>query len=129
MAKAGNKVAAKKAAIAPHLQLAHRIELLLRTMRVIERHEEQLCMLMTEIRSAGMVSPTARKDLQALLEELPAEAYQADLDAVERSLVTASTKKSGTDAGRGRQKTRVAVNAKARRAEAIQIRQLLVSHL
>ncbi len=86
MTKTVTKAATKRVATAPHLQIAHRIEALLRTMRVIERHEEQLCIVMTDIRSAKTVTPEAHKELKALLEELPSEAYQADLDAVARAL-------------------------------------------
>ena len=95
-----------------HLQVAHRIESLLRTMRVIERHEEQLCVVMTEIRSAGSVSTAMSKELRLLLAELPGEAYQTDLDAVEEALVKVGT-------ARGAMKTaakRPAAKAKLRRA-------------
>ncbi len=73
----------------PQMQLAHRIEALLRTMRVIERHEEHLCVVMTEIRSAGDVSAATRNELRSLLEELPGDIYQADLDAVSKALAVA----------------------------------------
>jgi hypothetical protein len=74
----------------PQMHVAHRIQVLLHTMRVIERHEEQLCVLMTEIRSAGEVSAATGKELRVLLEELPGDAYQADLEAVEAALEAAA---------------------------------------
>ena len=91
MAKAVRTTSTRGVAAAPHLQIAHRIEALLRTMRVIERHEEQLCVVMTEIRSAATVTDGTRRELKSLLEELPSEAYQADLDAVESALAAISS--------------------------------------
>ncbi len=51
-------------------------------MQSIEHHEEQVCTLMTEIQRTGVVSVAVRRELRRLLEELPARAYQTDLDAV-----------------------------------------------
>ena len=93
-----SKAAAEVDGTRPHLQVAHRIEVLLHTMRVIERHEEQLCVVMTEIRNEGAVSAATRKELKALLEELPSDAYQTDLDAVGAALAAAaSSKQESTD--------------------------------
>ena len=111
MAKVVAKAAVGKVGAKVHLQVAHRIESLLRTMRVIERHEEQLCVVMTEIRSAGAVSAAAGKELRQLLAELPGEAYQADLDAVEEAL----GKLGSTRVGVKTAVKRPAVKAKARR--------------
>ena len=112
MAKVVAKAAVGQGGPKVHLQVAHRIELLLRTMRVIERHEEQLCVVMTEIRSAGAVSPAAGKELRSLLAELPAEAYQADLYAVEEALGKVGSARVEVKAAA----KRPAVKAKARRA-------------
>lgn len=90
MAKAVRKTAVVNDGAKVSLQVAHRIEVLLRTMRVIERHEEQLCVVMTEIRHAGAVSPATSKELRTLLAELPGEAYTSDLSAIEEALERAA---------------------------------------
>ena len=113
MAKTVSKAATRRATVAPHLQIAHRIEALLRTMRVIERHEEQLCVVMTEIRSAETVTAEARKELKELLEELPSEAYQEDLDAVARALTTLSVEPGKAPAPSAHAKQRTTTKAKA----------------
>ena len=112
MAKVVTKATVGRDGAKVHLQVAHRIESLLRTMRIIERHEEQLCVVMTEIRSAGAVSPAAGKELRSLLAELPGETYQADLDAVEEALVKVGSVRVAAKAP----VKRPAVKAKARRA-------------
>ncbi len=123
MAKAGSKTGAKRAkagrkraATASHLQVAHRIEVLLRTMRAIERHEEQLCVVMTEIRSAGTLSAGVQKELQVLLEELPGDVFQADLNAVERALAAAAERTVKAIPAGGKEKKRVPMQTKQRRA-------------
>ena len=124
MAKAGSKTGAKRvkaglkrAITAPHLQVAHRIEVLLRTMRAIERHEEQLCVVMTEIRSAGTLSAGTQKELQVLLEELPGDVFQADLNAVERALAAAAERTVEAIHAGGKEKKRVPMQTKRRRHE------------
>ena len=85
--KAASKTVAAVGGTNLPTRVAHRIEVLLRTMRAIERHEEQLCQVMTEIRNTGEVSGATRKELRGLLEELPADAYKTDLDAVSAALL------------------------------------------
>ena len=110
--KALSKAAAKDKKTRPHLQVAHRIEVLLHTMRAIERHEEQLCVVMTEIRTEGVVSAATRKELQALLGELPSDAYQTDLDAVEAALA-AMPKALDATAGKETKQKRLPTRAKS----------------
>ncbi len=86
--KAAGKAATTNGGATLPARVAHRIESLLHTMRVIERHEEQLCVLMTEIRNTGVVSGAVRKELHDLLEELPADAYRLDMEAVSIALLT-----------------------------------------
>lgn len=85
--KAASKTAAKSEVTMLPMRVAHRIESLLHTMRLIERHEEQLCVLMTEIRNTGEMSGAIRKELHDLLEELPADAYRLDMEAVSMALL------------------------------------------
>ena len=85
--KAVNKTGSNGNGTMLPMRVAHRIESLLHTMRVIERHEEQLCVLMTEIRNTGEVSGAVRKELHGLLEELPADAYRLDMEAVSMALL------------------------------------------
>ncbi len=99
--KASGKAGAPGKGTPAHLKVAHRIEVLLHTMRAIERHEEQLCVVMTEIRNAGAVRPGTRKELLALLEELPSAAYGADLDAVGAALAATTTTRRASPAGKG----------------------------
>ncbi len=85
-------------------------------MRAIERHEEQLCVVMTEIRSARVLSVETQKELRLLLEELPGDAFQADLDAVERALAAAAERTVEAMPAVGKEKKRVTMQTKQRRA-------------
>ena len=62
--------------------LTHRLDALLHTMRCIAQHEDQLCTLLHDARKTGRMSATLRRDLNAILTELPAEEYTDDLHAV-----------------------------------------------
>ena len=97
--KAASKTAAKKSGPMLPMRVAHRIESLLHTMRVIERHEEQLCVLMTEIKNTGEVSDAVREELHGLLEELPADAYRLDLEAVSTALLVSADTPNGRSQG------------------------------
>lgn len=66
--------------------LTDRLETLLHTVRCIAQHEDELCTLLHEARSAGKLSPQAASDLRAILEALPAEEYTWQLHAVEMDL-------------------------------------------
>ena len=67
-------------------ELVYRINTLLHTMRAIARHEDQLCTLMTEIRTFGLVNETLDQDLRDLLEQMPAHEYLDDVEAVRETL-------------------------------------------
>ena len=97
--KAASKTAAKSGEAMLPMRVAHRIESLLHTMRVIERHEEQLCGLMTEIKNTGEVSDAIREELHGLLEELPADAYRLDLEAVNTALLVSAEAANGRRVG------------------------------
>ena len=103
----GNGRAEKVAAV------AYRIHTLLHTMRAIERHEEHLCGIMTEIRTTGAVTAKLDEELRDLLEAMPAHEYKDDIDAVRMSLspeiLSAGVKASAAKArnrtsGRAKQK-------------------------
>lgn len=80
-----------KAANEQHLEVAYRIDVLLHTMRSIERHEEQLCTILHDIKLPGGLTPDVTAELHSLLDELPSHVYQADLDAVREALTAAGT--------------------------------------
>ncbi len=63
-----------------------RINSLLRIMRVIEQHEEQLCTIMNDIKISGAVSAAVATELRGLLDEIPSSEYQEDLNAVRAAL-------------------------------------------
>ncbi len=75
--------AAKAEAVAA---VVYRIHTLLHTMRAIERNEEQLCGIMTEIRMTGVVTAKLDEELRDLLEGMPAHEYKDDIDAVRMAL-------------------------------------------
>ena len=99
MAKKTSKAVRKSAETTLPMRVAHRIESLLHTMRVIEHHEEQLCVLMTEIKNTGELSETLREELHGLLEELPADAYRLDLEAVSTALLASGGSLTGGKTG------------------------------
>ncbi len=66
--------------------VVYRINTLLHTMRAIERHEDQLCIIMTEIKSSGAMTAKLDEELRGILEEIPAHEYLDDIDAVRTSL-------------------------------------------
>ena len=89
---------ATETGVHPHPPVAYRLHALLHTMHSIEHHEDQLCTLLTAIEREGAVSPALRRELAALLEELPGRAFASDLEAARKALAgaggTASKRKS-----------------------------------
>ena len=63
-------------------QLAHRLDALLHTMRCIAQQEDELCTLLHDARRSGKVNGRLRRELQTILDELPADEYTFDLNAV-----------------------------------------------
>jgi hypothetical protein len=55
---------------------------LLHTLREFERHEQELCGMLGDIQRSGKLTAKLRKELTAVLEELPAASLQAEVDAV-----------------------------------------------
>lgn len=66
--------------------VVYRMNALLHTMRAIERHEEQLCVVMTEIKNTGKMTSALDDELRDLLEQMPAHEYKDDIDAVREAL-------------------------------------------
>lgn len=64
----------------------YRINALLHTMRSIEAHEERLCSLMNEIKTADAVSPEVLEELRDVLDSIPSDEYLEDLTALRRTL-------------------------------------------
>ncbi len=75
----------------PADQVAYRINTLLHTMRAIQRHEDALCTLMTEIKNSGAVNQELDQELRDTLEQMPAHEYADDIEAVRQSLEQALT--------------------------------------
>ena len=80
------KSKAKKADAEKIAAVVYRINTLLHTIRAIERHEEQLCGIMTEIRLNGVVTESLDEELRDILEQMPAHEYLEDIDAVRQAL-------------------------------------------
>lgn len=59
---------------------------LLETIRGIKAYEDILCTLLHAIQTAGNASPEIETELQAVLDEMPAEAYAQELHGVRRML-------------------------------------------
>ncbi len=79
---AGRKVARKSASTKATPAVVHHISALLHTMRCIDQHEQQLCTLMHEISSTGVVSTEVSEELRILLDEMPSRDYTDDLEAI-----------------------------------------------
>ena len=62
---------------------------LLHTMRLIEQHDEPLCSMHDELKRTGRLSAAQRRRLQQLVNELPAQDYQADLDTLREAVAAA----------------------------------------
>ena len=70
----------------PPPDLYSSIHALLHTMRVIEQHEEPLCSMQDELKRTGKLSAAHRRKLQQLVEELPADTYQHDLQTLREAV-------------------------------------------
>lgn len=86
MARVNRTKKIEKAAAERQPPVFYRINSLLRVMRVIEQHEEQLCTLMHDIKSSGAVSVGVAAELRTILEEMPSSEYREDLQAVKEAL-------------------------------------------
>lgn len=83
-AKSGKRTPA--APVAPPPDLYSSLHALLHTMRLIERHDEPLCSMHDELKRTGRLSAVQHRRLRLLVDELPAEEYQADLDTLRRAV-------------------------------------------
>lgn len=76
--------------IAKQPEVFYRIHSLLYTLRAIAQREDQLCMLMHHLRTAGKLNAALTAELQKILEEIPAEEYLHDLEALRASMEAVS---------------------------------------
>ena len=67
-------------------RLVHRMHQLLHTIHAIQRQEDMLCTLMTEIKDTGRLSPEVARELHVVLDRIPAHGYVADLEALGQEL-------------------------------------------
>ncbi len=67
----------------------YRLHTLLETVRVIKSYEDPLCTLLHAIKTAGDTSPEVERELQELLDEMPAAGYPREMDCVRELLETA----------------------------------------
>ena len=83
-----SKAAAKKTAlaVAQPPQVFYRINSLLYTLRAIAQKEDQLCILMHHLRTSGKLNATLAAELHEILDDIPADDYLHDLDALRASL-------------------------------------------
>lgn len=103
MKKAAKKIVAKKVAPkaaqkgapakAPRVpkpaalpEIYYRGHALLNLVRCIAQHEDRLCILVHAMKQRGTVGAAMTKDLRALLQQMPAEDYAAELRALEDEL-------------------------------------------
>lgn len=80
--KPARKASAVKAI--PSVDLQHRLDALLHTMRCIAQHEDELCTLLHDARRTGRMNASLLRELRTLLQELPREEYLHDLYAVQQ---------------------------------------------
>ena len=80
----------KRAGVVPvqPAQVYTRINSLLYTLRTIAQREDQLCMLMHHLRTAGKLTASLSTELHEILDEIPATEYLHDLEALRASLAT-----------------------------------------
>jgi len=62
--------------------LSHRLDALLHAMRSIAQYEDALCELSHEAKKNGTLSEVSSAELNAILEKIPAQEYEIDLEAV-----------------------------------------------
>ncbi len=86
-------------AVAQPPEVFYRIHSLLHTLRAIAQREDQLCILMHHLRTSGKLNAGLSAELHEILEEIPADEYLQDLEALRASLGQAE----GTATGGARQ--------------------------
>ncbi len=106
------KTSAKKAglAVAQPPEVFYRINSLLYTLRAIAQREDQLCILMHHLRTSGKLNAGLAAELHEILDEIPAQDYLHELDALRTSLEAAGDK---TLPGQRTVRTRGAVKRRA----------------
>ena len=71
--------------------LFHRIHALLYTVRVIARHEDELCTLLHASRSSDGYDEELNEEVRALLDAMPAHDYEDDLESLRAALPESAT--------------------------------------
>ena len=89
-------------AVAGPPQVFYRINSLLYTLRAIAQREDQLCMLMHHLRTSGKLNATLSAELREILEEIPADEYMHDLEALRGALASADGNQQGVSSPRAR---------------------------
>ena len=70
-------------------QVYYPLHSLLHTLRALETHQDQICTLLADIQRSGKVNAGLRKELTALLNQLPSVSLDAELHAVWSALEAA----------------------------------------
>ncbi len=70
----------------PASEAHHRIHILLHTVRCIAQYEDQICTLLHASRNSPQLTAAVRRDLEKLLDRMPAHDYMHDLEAVRELL-------------------------------------------
>ena len=106
------KTPGKKAglAVAQPPEVFYRINSLLYTLRAIAQREDQLCILMHHLRTSGKLNAGLAAELHEILDEIPAQDYLHELDALRTSLEATGDK---TLPGQPTARTRGAVKRRA----------------
>ena len=60
----------------------HHLYALLHTLRALGSHQDQICTLLAEMQRTGKAGAGVRRDLKALLSDLPMESLETELHAV-----------------------------------------------
>ena len=93
-------------AVAQPPQVFYRINSLLYTLRAIAQKEDQLCILMHHLRTSGKLNATLSAELHEILDEIPADEYLRDLEALRASLEAADGGQRPAAGARGRAGTK-----------------------
>ncbi len=64
----------------------HRLHLLLHAVRCIAQHEDRLCTLLHASRNSPRLTPALRRELEKVLDSMPAHDYLHDLESVRELL-------------------------------------------
>ena len=90
MALNANKCEQQAAAAKPGLPTVYYpLHSLLHTLRTLEQHQDHICTLLTDIQRSGKVGASVRKELTALLNQLPSATLDAEVHQIWSALEAA----------------------------------------